>query len=87
MKVWAPDSKNLIIHGDNGVVLPLLPDESFQMIYIDPPFNTGKRQARQSLQTRRSVSGSRIGFQGQTYETIKGKVLGYNDSFQDYWEF
>lgn len=87
MDIWSPNGDNLVIYGDNGVVLPYLPDESFQMIYIDPPFNTGKRQARQSIRTRRSNSGTRVGFQGMTYETTKGKTIGYNDVFEDYWEF
>lgn len=79
-----------MVAGDNLPVLEQLPDESFQLIYIDPPFNTGKVQSRQSLKTVRSdapVAGSRVGFQGQTYETVRGKVTAYNDSFSDYWGF
>lgn len=79
-----------MVAGDNLPVLELLPDESFQLIYIDPPFNTGKVQSRQSLKTVRTdvpVAGSRVGFQGQTYETVRGKVTAYNDSFSDYWGF
>lgn len=79
-----------MVAGDNLPVLEQLPDESFQLIYIDPPFNTGKVQSRQSLKTVRSdvpVVGSRVGFQGQTYETVRGKVTAYNDSFSDYWGF
>jgi DNA modification methylase len=72
---------------DNMAVLPTLPDESFQLIYIDPPFNTGKPQMRQSTQSIQSTEGSRIGFKGRTYETVKGRLLGYNDVFADYWEF
>lgn len=87
VKVWDPHGNNLVIHGDNGKILPHLPAESFQMIYLDPPFNTGRRQARQTLSTRRSSTGTRVGFQGQTYETVKGSLFSYNDSFQDYWEF
>lgn len=79
-----------MVAGDNLPVLEQLPDESFQLIYIDPPFNTGKVQSRQSLKTVRTdvpVAGSRVGFQGQTYETVRGKVTAYNDSFSDYWGF
>jgi len=79
--------ENLVIQGDNLPVLKSLPDESFQLIYIDPPFNTGKTQKRQSIQTLRSENGSRIGFKGQTYETIKGQITAYNDDFEDYWAF
>lgn len=57
------------------------------MIYIDPPFNTGKTQRLQSLKTTRSTDGTRVGFKGQTYAQIRGDLKSYNDSFDDYWEF
>jgi len=81
------DSPNLVIHGDNGDILPSLPSASFRMIYVDPPFNTGRKQTRQSIKTKRSEVGNRIGFKGQAYETIKGIVTGYDDVFTDYWVF
>lgn len=87
---WSAAGPNLVVAGDNLPVLRGLPDASFQLIYIDPPFNTGKVQSRQSLKTVRTdapVAGSRVGFQGQTYETVRGKVTAYNDSFSDYWGF
>lgn len=84
---WTPDAANTAVLSDNLPVLRKLPDESFQLIYLDPPFNTGKTQKRQSLRTELSPGGSRVGFKGQTYKTIKGKLYGYNDSFEDYWEF
>ena len=87
---WSAEGPNLVVAGDNLPVLRGLPDASFQLIYIDPPFNTGKVQSRQSLKTVRTdapVTGSRVGFQGQTYETVRGKVTAYNDSFSDYWGF
>jgi site-specific DNA-methyltransferase (adenine-specific) len=76
-----------VFHGDNLVVSGQLPADSFQMIYIDPPFNTGRKQSRQSLTTKRSASGQRKGFKGQSYETVKGTLVAYDDSFADYWEF
>jgi site-specific DNA-methyltransferase (adenine-specific) len=78
---------NLVIHGDNMEVLKNLPDDSIDLIYIDPPFNTGKTQKLQTIKTVRSASGGRVGFKGQTYESIKGTAYGYNDSFEDYWDF
>lgn len=84
---WTEQSADQIIFGDNLEVLRQLPDESFQMIYIDPPFNTGKVQKLASLKTTRSETGNRVGFKGQTYETVKGKLLSYGDAFDDYWEF
>lgn len=85
--IWTPNSPNTIIHGDNLPIIRSLPDASFPLIYIDPPFNTGKSQVRQSMTTRSSESGSRIGFGGRTYEQVRGTVLGYNDAFTDYWAF
>mgnify|MGYP003745536859 CR=1 FL=1 len=81
------EGPNLVFHGDNLGVLKNIPDDSIQMIYIDPPFNTGKFQSRQEMKTTKSESGSRIGFKGQAYDTVRGRVFGYNDSFEDYWAF
>jgi site-specific DNA-methyltransferase (adenine-specific) len=74
-------------HGDNLAVMSALPPESFQLIYMDPPFNTGRRQERQQMTNVQSVSGSRMGFQGKSYDTVKGTLYGYDDTFEDYWEF
>jgi len=84
---WRADGPNLVIHGDNLPVLQQLPEGSFKMIYLDPPFNTGRTQRRQSLRTVRGPDGDRIGFKGQRYETVKGAVTSYDDAFVDYWEF
>ncbi|WP_374113937.1 DNA-methyltransferase [Microbacterium jiangjiandongii] len=35
-----------IHHGDNLAVARTLPDASFTLIYLDPPFNTGRRRER-----------------------------------------
>ena len=78
---------NQVIHGDNLSVIEQLPDATFQLIYIDPPFNTGRVQTRPQLTMVRSERGSRRGFQGETYETIRGAALSYNDDFADYWQF
>ena len=84
---WTETGSNTVVCADNQQILATLPDESFQLIYIDPPFNTGKAQQRQSLKTVRAENGLRVGFKGQNYETVKGEVLGYNDAFEDYWGF
>jgi len=85
--LWSPAGENLVIHGDNVAALSRLPDASFQLIYIDPPFNTGRVQARQTMTTVRTAGGARKGFQGRSYETVKGLLYSYDDSFADYWEF
>jgi site-specific DNA-methyltransferase (adenine-specific) len=84
---WSADGPNLVVEGDNLDALAELPDASFRLIYIDPPFNTGRTQMRQTLTTTRKKGGSRTGFQGQTYETIKGLLYSYDDAFADYWDF
>ena len=85
--LWTSDGDDLVIKGDNLEILRKLPNESFRLIYIDPPFNTGKVQTRQTMKTTRSETGNRVGFKGQTYQTVKGVAYGYNDTFGDYWEF
>ncbi len=50
-------------------VLRTLESESADLIYIDPPFNTGKRQARTRLRTVRDEEGERTGFGGRRYRT------------------
>lgn len=84
---WSAEGPNLVVHGDNLPVIQSLPDASFQLVYIDPPFNTGRTQARRAVTTKRSDSGDRIGFQGRSYETIKGLLYSYDDTFADYWDF
>jgi site-specific DNA-methyltransferase (adenine-specific) len=85
--IWNANGDNLVVEGDNLEFIRSLPDRSFRLIYIDPPFNTGKVQTRQIMTTVRSETGNRVGFAGQKYDTIKGVAFGYNDSFADYWEF
>lgn len=86
-ELWSRNSSNLVYHGDNLPFLNSLPSESFDLIYVDPPFNTGKVQTRQTMKTVRSSNGDRVGFKGQSYETIKGAAFKYNDEFEDYWSF
>lgn len=84
---WHPTGPDLVVHGDNLPAICALPDESFRLIYIDPPFNTGRTQSRQVIATARSIDGARVGFGGNTYETVKGALYSYDDTFADYWEF
>ena len=79
--------KNKLFEGDNLSVLKSMPDESVQLIYVDPPFNTGRKQQRGGATTKRSETGGRIGFKGQRYETVRETVLSYDDEFSDYWGF
>jgi site-specific DNA-methyltransferase (adenine-specific) len=76
-----------VILGDNKGILPKLADRSFQLIYVDPPFNTGKTQQRRTLVTRRAEDGDRRGFQGRSYATVETGRTSYGDEFDDYLGF
>jgi site-specific DNA-methyltransferase (adenine-specific) len=84
---WSPAGANRVISGDNLEVVAELPDGAFTLIYLDPPFNTGRSQARRSSTAARSASGSVVGFKGQRYERIRGDLMQYDDQFEDYWGF
>ena len=79
--------RNKVIEADNLSALSSIPDASVQLIYIDPPLNTGRKQTRGASVTRRSETGGRVGFKGLRYETIRETVLSYDDEFADYWAF
>ncbi len=76
-----------ILLGENLELLPALADASFQMIYIDPPFNTGRLQTRRTLRTVRDSEGARTGFQGRRYSSRLLAQSSYRDEFEDYLEF
>lgn len=80
-------AKNKIILGDNLAELKKFADKSFSLIYIDPPFNTGKRQTRKRLKTVRDDNGDRTGYQGRRYRTRCLGESGYDDRFDDYLAF
>lgn len=78
----------LDIHfADNLEVLRALPDAHVDLIYIDPPFNTGKVQRRLSMSTVRCTKGDRTGFHGLRYRTVQLGSREYRDIFDDYLEF
>ena len=60
-----------IFFGDNLPVLQALPAATVDLIYIDPPFNTGTVQSRTRLATIRDEQGDRTGFQGKRYRTVR----------------
>jgi len=64
-----------------------MPDESVDLIYIDPPFNTGKVQARRRLKTVRDENGDRVGFGENSYRTEVLSEQAYRDSFNNYEAF
>ena len=84
---------DLVVQGDNLEVLARLPDASFQLVYIDPPFNTGGARLRRTLKATRATGaegtqvGDRTGFRGGRYSTEETGRMSYPDSFVDYASF
>ncbi len=78
---------NRIILGDNLEVLPGLSSASVDLIYIDPPFNTGKRQRRARIRVRRDPEGGRKGFADRRYSSEPSASAGFEDSFDDFVRF
>jgi len=70
--------KNSIVFGENLDLLNSLADESVDLIYIDPPFNTGKQQARKQIAVEKDINGDRVGFGGNRYQTT---VIGQRAVF------
>jgi len=80
---------NQIVHGENLPALRAMAAESVALIYVDPPFNTGRQQVRPRLKTVRDEAGDRTGFGGVRYRTEKAanSLAGYADRFDDYIGF
>ncbi|MEO5953708.1 MAG: DNA methyltransferase, partial [Chloroflexia bacterium] len=76
-----------IYFGDNLPVLQSLPDGEIDLIYIDPPFNTGKAQTRTRILSVQSSNGDRTGFAGRRYATTNVSTRAYEDTFDDYMAF
>jgi site-specific DNA-methyltransferase (adenine-specific) len=78
---------DLIVQGDNADALARLPDGVFDLLYMDPPFNTGRAQARRTLLAVADPKGERKGFGGRRYRTELLNKLSFQDGFDDYLEF
>jgi site-specific DNA-methyltransferase (adenine-specific) len=80
---------NTIYFGDNLTFLRQMPSESIDLIYIDPPFNTGRQQGRTRIKTVRAEDGEgdRTGFGGESYHTIEVGRSAYADEFDDFLAF
>ncbi len=83
MKVMA----NKIFFGDNLAILKTIDEGSVDLIYIDPPFNTGKQQSRKQIRVEKDENGDRVGFGGNRYQTEVIGERAYRDYFDDYLGF
>ena len=82
-----PNARGEVVLADNLEVMRSLESESIDLIYIDPPFNTGKAQTLTRLQTVADRDGDRTGFQGRRYRTVKLGSTSYLDIHDDYLTF
>lgn len=81
-------SEHHLYFGDNLTILRrYVADESVNLIYIDPPFNTGKYQLRTEILVEQDDNGDRVGFKGKTYKTQRGKTQRYADKFDSSNEY
>lgn len=81
-------ARDVVYLGDNLPFLRNLPSGSVDLIYTDPPFNTGRVQSRTRLRTvQDDVGGDRTGFQGRRYRTELGATRAFADAFDDYLSF
>jgi DNA modification methylase len=78
---------DLVIQGDSQDVLALLPDGAFDLVYIDPPFNTGRTRRRRTVSATQDPTGERTGFAGRRYRTELLGEQAWDDAFADYLAF
>jgi site-specific DNA-methyltransferase (adenine-specific) len=76
-----------IVLGDNLAVMAGLADGAFRMIYLDPPFNTGRERTARRLRTVAASDGDRTGFGGRRYRSEALEGSSYRDRFDDYLGF
>ncbi|HLK43333.1 MAG TPA: site-specific DNA-methyltransferase [Thermoleophilia bacterium] len=76
-----------ILHGDNLALLPGFADGEFQLVYLDPPFNTGRSRGGGSIRVTADEQGDRVGFGGRRYRSEPVAGAGYADRFGDYLGF
>jgi site-specific DNA-methyltransferase (adenine-specific) len=78
---------DLIVLAENSATMARLPIGCFDLVYMDPPFNTGRAQARNTLSMAADADGDRTGFAGRRYSSRLLRTLSYDDAFADYLEF
>jgi site-specific DNA-methyltransferase (adenine-specific) len=82
-----PPPMRRIIHGENLEVLERLPRGFARLVYIDPPFNTGRRQQRDRMRVTADANGTREGFGGRRYRVEREVSASYADHIDGYVEF
>jgi site-specific DNA-methyltransferase (adenine-specific) len=82
-----PLMRNQIVYAENLSYMRTLPDGAFRLIYIDPPFNTGKVQQRARMRVVASEQGVRVGFGDRRYHVQLYDSPAYQDAYEDYLGF
>jgi site-specific DNA-methyltransferase (adenine-specific) len=78
---------DLLVEADNAEVLPLLPARAFDLVYLDPPFNSGRVQSRRRISVQADDGGDRTGFAGRRYRTVDLVEHAFDDALDDYLGF
>ncbi len=76
-----------IVQAESLEYISTLPDASFPLIYLDPPFNTRRVQQRRRIRAVADENGTRKGFGGKRYSTQELSAPVYSDSFEDFGAF
>jgi site-specific DNA-methyltransferase (adenine-specific) len=78
---------DLVLCGENAEALVRLPAGQFDLVYMDPPFNTGRAQSRQTTRVTADPAAARVGFGGRRYRSQLLESLSYDDTYADYLGF
>lgn len=76
-----------IIAAESLEALKAMPAESVALVYVDPPFNTGKEQRLTQIRAVADPEGDRIGFGGRRYRTTSRQTMSFDDQYDDYLAF
>jgi DNA modification methylase len=80
-------ASDVVLLGDNLDVLPRFAEGAFQLVYADPPFNTGGTVTRRTLSVVPDPEGDRVGFNGRRYASRLLDESSFRDAFDDYLGF
>ncbi|MGH2871638.1 MAG: DNA-methyltransferase [Solirubrobacteraceae bacterium] len=78
---------DLVLAGDNLPALAAMPDGAFDLVYMDPPFNTGRARTLRAVSSTADPTAARVGFGGRHYRSRLLSSLSYEDEFADYLSF
>ena len=79
--------EDLVLQGDNLSALARLPGGAFDLVYMDPPFNTGRARIHRATAVVADDTATRVGFGGRLYRSRLLSSLRYDDEFGDYLDF